>query len=263
MHAWHLTYTSIAMNGPALHAFDVHGSSVQNCVLTGGVTWTDEYSRPVWMAGEMVFDHNTIIGGMTFASRLAVVGAYVSDYNQFSGSVVSWMGSDTHSTVIGADTTPPAAITDLRSTSGSTTVGTQYALIALMFTAPADSNAGGKFAVSRYEATIGLPGRTQSVTRMYVVADTSSPAPVPRTPGSTERFFVKVPADGAGRLVQVYSYDFVGNRSLGSNTKAVIAVPWAPVAVAVGGAAALIALAASALIRRRNSDPGDTSGGTA
>lgn len=92
MHSWHITNSVIAMNGPALYAFDIHGSTTQaptgtgpcnvtNCTLVGVnvVRFTDEYSRPTWEPGAMTFKNNIVYAWSgavaSFASSLAAAPA--------------------------------------------------------------------------------------------------------------------------------------------------------------------------------------------
>jgi hypothetical protein len=107
MYGWHITNTVIAMNGPALHAFDMHdGVVVRNCTLSGvnTVRWTDEFSRGVWVPGAVSFTNNIVSswGGtlMTFDPTLAVAGAFTADYNLYwqgsGGSIPKLLSSDAH-----------------------------------------------------------------------------------------------------------------------------------------------------------------------
>jgi hypothetical protein len=76
---WTVTGTTVRMKNDALHAFDIHGTKWTDNVLTGAVRFTDEYQRPLWKAGDMVWCNNTLNGSMTTAARLAAVpGAFVT-----------------------------------------------------------------------------------------------------------------------------------------------------------------------------------------
>jgi hypothetical protein len=84
MHGWQISDSKIRMKGPAIHAFDIHGSMVVRSTLEGvngtAVRWTDEYGRPLWQAGDMNFCQNTVLGTIYTAPTLAAVpGAVVSN----------------------------------------------------------------------------------------------------------------------------------------------------------------------------------------
>ncbi len=98
MTGWTIKNTVIATNGGAVRAFDVHGSSVKNCTIAGmpAAVWTDSYSRALWQAGDMKFDHNIVVAWsgspIQFDATMLIAGAYVVGNNLYwgGGIVPTW-----------------------------------------------------------------------------------------------------------------------------------------------------------------------------
>jgi hypothetical protein len=93
MVGWTVTGSVLAANGCALHAFDVHGSTVRGNTLVGArgptVRWTDEYGRPVDSLFAAVVANNVIASFdgsaplVTYAPRLVQAGAFSAFYNLY------------------------------------------------------------------------------------------------------------------------------------------------------------------------------------
>jgi hypothetical protein len=93
MTGWSLTNTVIAMNGPALDAFDIHGSIVRNCTLVGSkgpaVKWGDSYGRPIDSLYAAVFANNVVASFdgsaplVSYAPKLVAAAAFSAFYNVY------------------------------------------------------------------------------------------------------------------------------------------------------------------------------------
>jgi len=210
--------------------YDVHRDTVRWCRFTGPTIWDDQYGRPIWQAGDMQTCGNTF-AAVTKAPKMAAV----------AGAIVESCPPPPS-----ADTWPPNAIVDAFD---GAPVGPWQRL---WFKAPGD-DVDGRARVARYLVTLA---RTNNVTaessvRVFAQPDTLASTPAPRVPGARDTVWFRVPTDAQWRVARVYAVDAAGNRSFGSNRVGVLgALPgWA--VGAVGAGASLVAAAAYALVRRR------------
>lgn len=80
LHGMRFSNCTLAANGPAIEAFDIHDQSAFiDCTIRGAVKFTTEYTRPLWQAGDMTFCRNALTGSLSIAPALAAVpGAFVT-----------------------------------------------------------------------------------------------------------------------------------------------------------------------------------------
>ncbi|HXU06433.1 MAG TPA: hypothetical protein VN903_36000 [Polyangia bacterium] len=222
---WHIDSTLFDGN---VVAYDVHRDTLRWCKVTGKWSWTDQYQRPLWKPGDVQLWGNTFAGGVSVAPTLAAV----------PGAMVTSRPA--------ADTWPPNAIVDAFD---GAPVGPWQRL---WFKAPGD-DVDGTARVARYLVTLARTNNVtaESTVRAFAQPDTLASTPAPRAPGARDTVWFRVPTDAQWRVARVYAVDAAGNRSFGSNRVGVLgALPgWA--VGAVGAGASLVAAAAYALVRRR------------